>query len=133
MRFISLLAVLMAGCAMVREQDLSAWVGVPAAALDTHSFFLTLPMIRTVTDAGIEVRNYPNKRNIGNCFGGITGGTTVSPAVYSAFSVCSGQVTGCDNIFYLKNGVVVEYVPVGACRTDERVQPEPRYKRLTAN
>lgn len=120
------------GCAGVRQKDLDAWVGVPVEALDTHSFFITLPMVRTITASGIEVRDYPNKRNIGGCFGtgNVNANSNLSSAAYNSFATCSNGLVGCDNIFYIKNGVVVEYVPTGRCRTDERVQPEPRYERL---
>jgi len=39
MRLIAILlfAVLLTGCATVRQSDLDAWVGVPVIALDTHS------------------------------------------------------------------------------------------------
>ena len=36
----------------------------------------------------------------------------------------------CNNIFYIKEGVIIEYAPTGRCYTDETVQPEPRYLRL---
>ncbi len=116
----------------VRQQDLDAWVGVPVEALDIHSFFLTLPMVKTVTDSGLEVRVYPNKRNIGVCFGSgsLTTTTNLSYAAFNSFKTCSAGLAGCDNIFYIKNGKVIEYVPVGNCFTDERVQPEKRYKKL---
>ena len=127
--------VILVACATVatvRKSDLDAWVGVPAEALDTHSFFLTLPMVRTVTPSGIEIRNYPNKRNIGHCFGsgGVNANSTLPYAAYSSFATCASARVGCDNIFYIKNGVVVEYAPTGRCMTDERVRPEPRFERL---
>jgi len=53
------LAVVVVGCT-VRQQDLDAWVGVPVEALDTHPIFNTVPMDRTITDSGIEIRNYRN-------------------------------------------------------------------------
>jgi hypothetical protein len=89
-------------------------------------------MVRTVTPSGIEVRNYPNKRNIGHCFGagGVNANSTLSYAAYSSFATCVSGRSGCDNIFYIKNGIVVEYVPTGRCKTDERVRPEPRFERL---
>jgi hypothetical protein len=116
----------------VRKSDLDAWVGISAEALDTHSFFLTLPMVRTVTPSGIEVRNYPNKRSIGRCFhsGGANFNSTLSYAAYQSFATCATAQVGCDNIFYLRNGVVVEYAPTGRCSTDERVRPEARFERL---
>jgi hypothetical protein len=33
----------------------------------------------------------------------------------------------CNNIFYIKDGKVVEYAPTGNCYTDETVRPQARY------
>ena len=65
------LAILLSACAgmRVRQQDLNAWVGVSVEALDTHSLFLTVPMVRTKTESGIEIRNYANGRNFASCSG----------------------------------------------------------------
>ena len=41
-----IIAVSPAGCLSVRQQDLDAWVGMPVEALDTHSFFITVPMYK---------------------------------------------------------------------------------------
>jgi hypothetical protein len=46
------------------------------------------------------------------------------------FQNCVSGEVGCDNIFYIKDGKVLEYVPVGNCYTEEFVQPEERYKSL---
>lgn len=42
-------SLILIGCATVHQEDLDAWVGVPVAALDMHSIFLTFPMARTLT------------------------------------------------------------------------------------
>ncbi|MDA2920740.1 hypothetical protein MYX76_14830 [Desulfobacterota bacterium AH_259_B03_O07] len=130
--FLTSWIVVVIGCATVRKQDLDAWVGMPVEALDTHSLFITLPMVRTITESGIEIRNYPNKRNIGSCFGSgrINTNTYLNYASYNSFAICSAGLVGCDNIFYIKNGVVVEYAPTGRCYTNETVQPQSRYYRL---
>lgn len=129
------LTLVLAGCALlltVRQEDLDAWVGMPIEALDTHSFFITLPLAKTITSSGIEIRNYPNKRNIGRCFGSgnINASGYMYFATYSTFATCSSELVGCDNIFYIKNGVVVEYAPTGHCYTDETVRPQSRFQRL---
>ncbi len=131
----TLVTASLVGCATVRKQDLDTWVGVPVEALDTHSFFITLPMIRTVTEGGIEIRNYPNKRQVGQCFGvgGVTANTYVTLANYNTFTTCASGLVGCDNIFYIKNGMVVEYAPTGRCYTNATVQPQARYQRLKAH
>lgn len=124
--------VLLTGCAHVHQSDVDAWSGVPVGALDTHSLFITLPMIRTVSPEGIEIRNYPNKKAVGRCLGyaqpGMTGAS--SYASYMAFSNCNSELKGCDNIFYIKDGKVVEYLPKGKCYTDKTTRPEARYERL---
>jgi hypothetical protein len=122
--------VLLCSCATVRRQDLDAWVGVPVEALDTHSLFLTVPMVRARTESGIEIRNYANGRNIARCAG--TGGAYSSGGWVhaNAFSNCTSGWVGCNNIFYIRDGKVLEYAPTGRCYTDARVQPQARYRRL---
>ncbi len=136
--FIIAAIILVSGCA-VRQQDLDAWEGVPVEALDTHSLFLTLPVNRTITDSGIEIRNYMNRRNVGHCSGTGSGGGTgqfngnqyMTSSNFNSFQNCVSQTIGCDNIFYIKDNRVIEYKPVGKrCFTDERVQPETRYMKL---
>ena len=121
-------ALLLAGCGTVRQSDLDTWVGMPVEALDTHSFFITLPMTKRVTAGGIEVRNYDNTRVIQDCddmayAAPVRGGSTYA---YGAGS-CSSTKIGCNNIFYIKGGKVLEYAPTGRCKTDERVRPQKRY------
>ena len=126
--------LLLSSCAgvAVRKQDLEAWVGVPVEALDTHSLFLTVPMVRTKTESGIEIRNYANGRNMSSCSG--SGSTYVSGKWIqgNAFSNCSSGWQGCNNIFYIRDGKVIEYAPTGQCYTNESVQPQERYNRLKA-
>lgn len=119
------------------------WKGVPVEALDTHSRFLTIPMVRTKTSSGIEIRNYVNKKNTSSCVQSAYGSSNANinsssrgrasimgTSQYNAFTRCSSAIVGCDNIFYIKNGIVLEYAPTGQCYTDETAQPEARYKRL---
>lgn len=123
-------AAIIVGCATVRQQDLDAWVGVPIEALDTHSFFITVPMYRTVTDSGIEIRNYANGRDVANCFG-TTGASRFGNFVnVNTFTTCSRGLVICNNIFYIKDRKVIAYAPTGRCYTDETVQPQARYLRL---
>jgi hypothetical protein len=114
----------------VRQQDLDAWVGVPVEALDTHSFFITVPMYRTITDSGIEIRNYANGGDVAQCFGSAGANMVGNYATSNAFTTCSSGRIVCNNIFYIKNGKVIEYAPTGHCYTDSTVQPEARYQRL---
>ncbi len=118
----------------VRQADLDSWVGVPVEALDLHSFWMTIPMVKTITDSGIEIRIYVNKKNVESCFKNaginISIYNTMNYANFISFQNCISGSVGCDNIFYIKAGKVLEYVPVGKCYTDEFVRPEERYKRL---
>ncbi len=122
--------VALTGCS-VRQKDLDAWVGQPVEALDTQPFFLTLPMVKTFTQSGVEIRNYINGRNIGHCFGSsYIYGATFNSANYNSFSNCVSGFAACNNIFYIKNEKVIEYAPTGSggmrCMTDDRVLPSPR-------
>ena len=116
------------GCAgmTVRQEDLDSWVGVSVEELDTHSFFLTVPVSKTITDSGVEIRVYSNKQNISSCFdtGNIDGKAYSNDANFTAIQNCSSQLVGCDNIFYIKDKKVIEYKPVGRCMTDATLQPE---------
>lgn len=112
-------AALLPGCAIVRQQDLDAWVGVPVEALDTHSFFITVPMRKSITSTGMEVRNYANGQDQENC-------------VYNKFAgiVCVKDSVVCNNIFYIRDGRVVEYAPTGRCMTAATLQPEARWRSM---
>lgn len=118
----------------VRQSDLDAWVGVPVVALDTQSLFITIPMIRTVTDTGIEIRDYVNKHNVSGCirtsFGSATMPANTAYANFNQFQQCSSAVVGCDNIFYIRDGKIVEYRPTGLCYTDETVRPQPGWEKF---
>ena len=132
--------LLLDGCAgtrspFVNQSDLGAWVGVPVIALDTHSLFLTVPMVKTMTDSGVEIRNYVNKRGVSSCGGSGFGtvnspGSTLSYSNFNAFQNCTSGMVGCDNIFYIRDGKIIEYKPVGRCYTNEAVRPEKGYERF---
>lgn len=126
-------ALALTGCAglMVRPQDLDAWVGVPVEALDTHSFFITVPLIRTRTESGIEIRNYANGIDVSRCSGTANAYNAGSWVNANAFSTCSSGRIVCNNIFYIRDGKVLEYAPTGRCFTDSTVQPQARYRRLS--
>jgi hypothetical protein len=126
----ALLAGTLAGCASVsvRPEDQAAWVGTPVSALDTHPIFLTMPVVRTVTADGTEIRNYVNGRNISSCSdGGTAFSGTMTSMAYGGFSSCMQNMAACNNIFYVKNGIVTAFVPIGSggmrCYTNARLQP----------
>lgn len=107
------------GCASVRQADLDAWKGMPVEALDTHSLFATMPMTRRLTESGIEMRNYSNTVRTSTCTG-------------NAFTAhCFSSDDGCNNLFYIRNGKVIEYAPTGQCMTDDSVRPQKRFSTLS--
>lgn len=127
---ISTVLIAMLGCATVRKQDLDAWVGVPVEALDTHSFFITVPLYKSITPSGIEIRNYANGADVARCFSNAGANKLGNYVSANAFATCSSGRVVCNNIFYIKNGIVIEYAPTGSCYTDETVQPQARYVQL---
>ena len=125
---------MMSGCAdpVVRQQDLDVWVGMPVAALDTQPLFVKIQMVRTTTDNGVEIRNYASGRGFASCAGigsAIAVGSYVSA---DAFANCTSGWTGCNNIFRIRDGKVLEYAPTGRCYTNESVWPTARYMRSKA-
>ncbi len=124
----AIISVAVAGCATVRQQDLDAWVGVPVEALDTHPLFLTIPMYRTQTDSGIEIRNYVNSKDVEQCFTHSSARNGDNKYVnYSAFTSCSNTHIACNNLFYIQGGKVTRYAPTGSCYTDDSVRPSVGY------
>jgi hypothetical protein len=117
----------------VRQSDLDSWVGVPVVALDTHSLFLTVPVVKTITDTGVEIRNYVNKQGFSSCqdSGSVSYNKYLSHSKFNAIQTCSSRIIGCDNIFYIRNGKVIKYKPVGRCYTNEAVRPEPGYQNFS--
>ncbi len=122
------LALVIAGCASVHQEDLDAWAGHPVSDLDKHPIFLTLPVVRTTATDGTEIRDYVNGRNVSQCSGG---GTVfagqVSMATYSGFTNCMQNFAACHGIFYIKNGVIEHVSASGTggmrCYTDATSRP----------
>ena len=128
-----LLATALSGCLSVRQQDLDAWVDVPVELLDTHSWFITVPMYKTITESGIEIRNYVNGKDISGCFGSGSGYASGNQVNVNTFTTCSSGRVVCNSIFYIKDGRVIEYAPTGRCYTDEFLQPQQeRYLKLNS-
>jgi len=122
--------LLLTGCATVRQQDLDAWVGMPTEALETHSFFVTVPLYKTRTESGIEIWNYANGSDVASCFGNAYASGSSRYVNVNSFSTCSSNRVTCNNLFYIKDKVVLEYKPSGSCYTNSTVQPEGRYRKL---
>lgn len=115
----------------VRQQDLDAWVGIPVIALETHSFFIPIPLIKTKTSDGLEIWHYSNKVGVARCSANIGAtGNSVNYRTYTAYQQCSSELYGCDSIFYIRAGKVLQYKTVGSCYTTEEHQPEPGWQQL---
>lgn len=122
-------AALLAGCATVRQFDLDAWVGVPVEALDTHPIFLSMPVYRTQTADGVEIRNYFNSKAVEQCFASSSGHQGDRRHVsHSVFVTCSENRLACSNLFYIQDGKVTRYAPTGNCYTDSSVRPQSGYR-----
>ena len=118
-----------AGCNHVRQEDLTAWEGQPVELLDKHPVFLTMHSVRTVTADGTEIRNYVNGTASGRVIEAalLSEAASSIPATYSQFSSCVAHVRACNNIFYIKDGRVLRYAPIGTggarCYTNEATNP----------
>ena len=109
-----LMVFTLASCAGVRKEDVEAWEGQPVAKLDTHWLFLTMEMEKRQGADGIETRNYKNK----------DGAVSSLRCFFGNCSLVSSQAV-CNNLFYIKDGTVIGFNPVGKCKTDESVRPVP--------
>jgi hypothetical protein len=126
-----LVCCVLGGCSLfyeVRQEDLDAWAGQPVLALEKHPVFLTMPVIKTRASDGTEIWNFVNGRNVSVCSSsGSVFGRVVDSTTYSQFSNCMQRVQACNNIFFITNGVVERYTPVGSggvrCYTNEALQP----------
>ncbi|WP_218631380.1 hypothetical protein [Sedimentimonas flavescens] len=123
------LVILTTAACSVRQQDLDAWVGQPVSKLDHHPIFQAMPVeVRRLPD-GTEVRNYVNGQNVAACFAGAQAtGYSNNTALVTGSNFCSTRFAACNNMFYIRNGVVQSYTPVGTggarCFTDDRATPD---------
>jgi hypothetical protein len=144
MRVLAATCALLALSACVSKDDTDSWTGQPVLALELHPLFVTMPVIKTRASDGTEIWNCYNGRKSINCSGiGVgTGsgtidatrmGNTVSGNVsgyvnYSSFTSCIAGSPACNNLFYIKDGIVQRYNPVGSggaiCTTDSRLRPQ---------
>ncbi len=107
----------------VPSQDLSVWTGVSVEVLDAHRFFKAIPMFRTKTEGGTEIRNYAYGYDFGQCFSK-AGATMFGDFVHEDdFIFCSSSRIICNNLFYIKEEKILEYAPTGRCDTDKELQP----------
>ena len=122
--------IFLSSCASVRQKDLDAWKGVKVEALDTHAFFVTVPMKKVITENGTEIRFYINSGSANNCFEntGAQFNSYSNTAQINTVSNCVSSTVTCNNIFKIKDGLVLSYEPTGRCYTDDTVTPAPEYR-----
>ncbi len=121
----------------VRQEDLDAWTGVSIEALDTHSLFNTVPMKEVKTKDGFTYRYYNNSESFLKCITNSSSSLNPANQINSSANLnknsnttCYEKKVGCNNVFLIKDETVVSYEPKGQCYTDERVQPEGRYRKV---
>jgi hypothetical protein len=124
----AIVALAVASCATVRDDDLRSWEGQPVSALEKHPVFITMPVVRARASDGTQIWNYVNGRGVSSCTANAMANSfTVSMATYSQFTQCMQTFAACNNIFYVKNGIVERYTAIGSggmrCYTDVRVRP----------
>lgn len=120
------LGLLLTAC--VRMQDTDPWIGQPVAQLEQHPFFSALPVDTRRAANGVEIRNYVNGgERASSCFESAGPGGAPGEANGPDTEFCSTEYYACNNIFYIRDGRVVRYVPTSSggaiCYTDERLQP----------
>jgi len=108
---------------LAQQHALDTWAGVSVETLDTHAFFMTVPMFRTKTGSGTEIRNYAYGYDFQACANKAGASNIGDFLSEEAFIACSSSRIVCNNLFYIKEGLVLEYAPTGRCDTDERIQP----------
>lgn len=103
----------LAACSSVQEKHLSHWQGQPLAALEQHPTFGSLPVIRTATPDGTLIWRYVQGFDPLKC---AEGNRVVSSDInfksYERFSICMGQKSACNHVFYVKDKLIKNYALV---------------------
>ncbi len=129
--FALIVVLFLCGCATTANEDLNAWIGQPVSELDNHPVFMIFPVVRTTAADGTEIRDYVNGHNFEGCFAGGTEelADQVDFATYTRFTSCMQTFPACQNIFYIKNGIVerVSATSTGGARCDPNVSLRPGF------
>jgi len=100
----------LAGCASVQEKRLDRWTGQPIAALEGHPNLVTLPFVRTTMPDGTRLWRYVDGFDPLKCAeGNRIVSTDINFTTYERFSVCMGQKSACNHVFFIKNNVIDRY------------------------
>lgn len=127
MNKIVVLCAVLAGCALpgVKSEDVDAWAGQPVSVLETHPFFVTIPVKKTVASDGTQVWNYFNGAVASQCDSTAYGSPKAGFA--TGEQTCATREVGCNNLFYVREGRVVQYRPVASggarCVTTAMLRP----------
>lgn len=120
-----LVVFILAGCSLVRQADLNAWPGTPVVELEKHPVLRTMRLVKTRASDGTEIWNFVNSAKLARC-SSITD-DYLDDDNYLGFINCVKREAACNNIFYVKNGIVERYTPVGSggaiCYTNQTLQP----------
>ena len=119
--------LLWVACASVEsapKPNVAEWDGVSVEALDSHTFFKTMPMFRTKTASGTEIRNYAYGYDFRECFGKAGADKFGDVVDGEVFITCSSSTIVCNNFFYIKEETILEYAPTGRCLLKRNVLPE---------
>ena len=121
----------LAGCASVQEKHLDRWTGQPIEALEGHSNLVTLPVVRTIMPDGTRLWRYADGSDPLKCAeGNRIVSTDINFKTYERFSVCMGQKSACNHVFYIKNKVIDRYALIATgnalCRSSEKWSPDQR-------
>lgn len=146
--FLLLLPFLMSFVNKTSHRDISKWHYVPVKALDEHPVWKERAILKTVTSKGKEIRVYMNSTGTGHMSQCMLGYNLAAPCAIkyhpctkktgvvsekelNDFLVCSDsdKVQGCNNVFYIEDGIVSRYIPVGHCITNDELTPDKKYLR----
>ena len=120
------LCLCLAAAACVRAEDLQAWVGQPVSALQSHPIFGAMTAQRVPYSGTVEIWNYKNGYEVTTCEVTVRD-RAASSSTYAGTSECVTGFRGCNNFFFVRNGIILEYKPIGSggaiCYTDSSLQP----------
>jgi hypothetical protein len=121
----------LAGCASVQEKHLDRWTGQPIALLEGHPNLVTLPVVRTIMPDGTRLLRYVDGFDPLKCAeGNRIVSTDINFKTYERFSVCMGQKSACNHVFYIKNNVIDRYALIATgnalCRSSAKWSPGQR-------
>lgn len=137
MKLSNLLIILfLTGCATpheplrVHQEHLDAWTGMPIEALETHTWFLTRPRVKSKTSGGTEIWHYYDGYAATKCNShgnvSVNNSLFLPSAQYRSWASCADMKVGCNSIFFVKNNIITKYQVTGSCYTSKILLPQHR-------